>query len=463
MRVTVALFILLFAARAAAQGESETDSASALPVARMLRLPSALTTLLIARSPEVAAQRAAVIAAQARSRATGFAPSATLVAETEEVPGGLNLGRANSRVSLERELLTGGRRRAARALGRVDVVFARAVLLATVQRTLASASRSYAAAMGWSAIQRRLAGEDSLLASADVSLRTRFAAGQARYADVLRIRTERLRVESGAASALAEAKAARFALDGLAGITIGKEAGDGPSRTRDASATVLDSLLSEMSMMLAPDTLPTPPSVDSLLAASAAARAGEATVATAQAARGVVLADQRPRITAYLGGQRFLQEGQGFTFGPVFGATVSLPFTARRANEASLIAAEQGIVTAQAERTATLISLRAELAGAIARYQAARERWASYSGALLRGAREEREAALASYRGGELTLLELIDFERALAQAEMDRIHAAIDASDALANLVAPSLTVVEPPVGSGSPTSFNPSLRNAP
>ena len=207
-----------------------------------------------------------------------------------------------------------------------------------------------------------------------------------------------------------------------------------------------------------------PPNVDSLLAASAATRTSNATVATAQAARGVVLADQRPRITAYLGGQRFLQEGQGFTFGPVFGATVSLPFTARRANEASLVAAEQGIVTARAERTATLVSLRAELAGASARYEAARERWASYSAALLRGAREEREAALASYRSGELTLLELIDFERALAQAEIDRIHAAIDAADALASLVAPDLpTGATPSAGAGSAPFFNPSLPNAP
>ena len=189
----------------------------------MLNLPSALTTLLLARSPDIAARRAAATAAQARSRATGFAPPASLVAEAEEVPGRLNLGRANSRVSVEREVMTGGRRRAARALASVNVVVARVVLLATVQRTLALASRSYAATRGWSAIRRRLASEDSLLASADVSLRSRFASGQARYVNVLRIRAERLRVESGAASALAEAKASRFALVGLAGITTGRE------------------------------------------------------------------------------------------------------------------------------------------------------------------------------------------------------------------------------------------------
>ena len=48
---------------------------------------------------------------------------------------------------------------------------------------------------------------------------------------------------------------------------------------------------------------------------------------------------------------------------------------------------------------------------------------------------EERESALAAYRTGSLSLLELIDFERALSRAEIERIRALIDAADALADL----------------------------
>jgi outer membrane protein TolC len=62
-------------------------------------------------------------------------------------------------------------------------------------------------------------------------------------------------------------------------------------------------------------------------------------------------------------------------------------------------------------------------------------RLAVYSSALLAGARQEREGALAGYRSGELALIALLDFERALARAEIDRVRARIDAADALAEL----------------------------
>jgi outer membrane protein TolC len=56
--------------------------------------------------------------------------------------------------------------------------------------------------------------------------------------------------------------------------------------------------------------------------------------------------------------------------------------------------------------------------------------------ALLRGAREERESALAAYRTGSVSLLELLDFERALARAEIERVHALLEAVDAWADLM---------------------------
>ena len=70
------------------------------------------------------------------------------------------------------------------------------------------------------------------------------------------------------------------------------------------------------------------------------------------------------------------------------------------------------------------------------RYDAARTRIASFDAALLRGARDERESALGAYRSGELSLLELLDFERALARAEIERLRNRIDAADALADLL---------------------------
>lgn len=70
------------------------------------------------------------------------------------------------------------------------------------------------------------------------------------------------------------------------------------------------------------------------------------------------------------------------------------------------------------------------------RYEAARERLAAFDAALLRGVRQERETALAAYRSGELSLIELLDFERALARAEVEQRRAHIEAVVALADLI---------------------------
>ena len=142
-------------------------------------------------------------------------------------------------------------------------------------------------------------------------------------------------------------------------------------------------------------------------------------------------------MSAAIGAQRFQGADGDFTVGPVLGASVTLPFTARRGNAAAALAADRAVTVAAAERRAAGATLRATLLAARDRYEAARERLAVYDAALLRGAREERESALAAYRSGELSLIELLDFERALARAETERLRARIDASDALADLLA--------------------------
>ena len=407
------------------------DTASVLALGHMLGLSTGVAKAVLDGNPDVATERAALAAAQARRLAAGFVPAALLSVETEEVPGGLNVSQANTRVFVEREFLTGARRAAAGAAATSDITVAQAALAAAIHRALATAARAYVAAAGWSAVADRLTAEDSLLASAEASLRTRFAVAQARYVDVLRIRTERLRVESSGASARAEARAAVETLRGVLG-------GDSLPEIRGGGAP--------------PNTLPVAPNLDSLIAASPVLRAAEAQIASAEAARALTLAGQRPIVSGFVGAQRFLQEGRGFTLGPVAGASITLPFTARRANQTAAEAAEAAVVTARLSRAATAASLRAELAAGMARYEAARERLAGYSAALLRGAQQEREAALVSYRGGELTLLELIDFERALAQAETDRVVAMIDATDALASLIAPDAATPRDATFGGTP-----------
>lgn len=144
-----------------------------------------------------------------------------------------------------------------------------------------------------------------------------------------------------------------------------------------------------------------------------------------------MIANQRPRLTGFVGAQRFLGDNGNFTLGPAVGGSISLPFTARRAYATAQAAARSDVNAALAERTATLSNVRADLLAARARYEAAQARLAVCNAALLTGAREERESALAAYRAGTLTLIELLDFERALARAEIDRLTSQIDAATA--------------------------------
>jgi outer membrane protein TolC len=160
---------------------------------------SALLELLRSANPELAAGRAAVAAAEARQRATGFAPPVSLSVEAEEIPSGVDLSRATASVGLEREFFPRGQRAAAQAVAGVDVRSARAQVELTEQRLLAEARRGLVRVAGGERMARRLAAEDSLLEGAESALRSRFSVGEARYVDVLRLRTERLRIQSSRA------------------------------------------------------------------------------------------------------------------------------------------------------------------------------------------------------------------------------------------------------------------------
>jgi outer membrane protein TolC len=175
--------------------------------------------------------------------------------------------------------------------------------------------------------------------------------------------------------------------------------------------------------------------MDSLLAWSGRVRFADAAVGHARAAREVARAEQRPRLALGLGAQVFT-EADARRVGPTLGVSLGLPFTAHRANTARAAAAERAVAATEAEQQAALLTTRADLAIAAARYTAARQRLAIFDRMLLVGAREERETALAAYRNGEFSLIELLDFERALARAETDQWRARMVAIAALADLL---------------------------
>lgn len=379
-------------------------------------------------SPELAARRAALAAAESRIPAAGSPGPALLSAELEEVPDGFKIGQAGSfRVDLSRDLFSGGRRGAAQAVARESAERIRLELSLLQRSLLARANSLLIRYLGGIAIAERLAAQDSLIAGALDAVTVRFAVGDSRYVDVLRLRAERLRARVEIAQARAEALGSRRGIIGLAEPTDSIVA-----RLTDR----LDWLGSRSPAALEAVSFPTVPDLDSLVAASAPVQLAGVGMRQAQAGLRLARAEQRTRIGASVGVQRFGDDAGGHQIGPTLGVSLSLPFTSS-AGGALRRAAEQDLLAAQAERSAALAGARAELGAARDRYRVALENAALFEPALLRGAREERENALATYRTGSLSLVELLDFERALTQAEISRLRSQAAAAQAYAELLA--------------------------
>ena len=366
-----------------AQGAAPADS-----------LEATLLTLVLARQPELAVRRAAVATAEARLRAAGPSEAPSLGAEIENIPDGLNLPDAGQvRLMFEREFLTGPRRAAEKAVARSagDAATAR---LNLAERSLgAVVLRDLAVWRGWRAVASRLAAEDSLLQEAETGLQGRFAAGEARYVDVLRLRTERLRVRSERGEALRAAQGGRRRLESLVA----------PSDSVQPAFQVLLGALEAVRGTALPDTLPPPPDVDSLITALGALRLGEFQVDGARARAERVRASRRPQLVGGIGVQRFGDAEGGFSVGPSLRASISLPFTVSVSTQAMNRASDFAVAQALAERAAFAVRLRTTLLLARDRYAAALEPLQVYDAGLLAGAREERESALGAYRSGELS------------------------------------------------------------
>jgi outer membrane protein TolC len=411
--VVFALMSLSPTSRCDAQVLASMDSTPAMRYRR----------LVLTSNPELTARRATVEAAGARARAAGAATPATVTLDVDEVPGG-NLADAQSAgTSVSWDLFTAGRRSLRRALAERETDEAVLHLRLVERRVLARSDQLLIRLVGTLAIGSRLAAEDSLLSAAEEALQARFAVGEARYVDVIRLRTERLRVQSDLAGAVTEVGSHRRALVALAHV--------------DLSATVEALLDSAIAIELTDPfrrPLAAAPDLDSLVAASAPALLATVEVDRAAAARRLAGAERRPLVGASLGVRRFATEAGGFDVGPSITLSFALPFTAPAAG-GQVEAAARDLDAAHAMRQAEVARAKAELGAARDRYETARRRLAVYDAAALQGARDEREAALAAYRSGGLSLLELLDFERALSRAEITRLQTLTEAADALAVL----------------------------
>ena len=406
---------LTFAGRSGAQEAPESPH-----VAR-------LRQIILASNPAIAAQRAEVAAAEARVVATGFLEPATLSVEVEEVPGGLDLPSAGSmRADLSRQVTSGGRGSARRRLAASEAAIARVRLHAVERAVSARLDQALVRTAAAQAMAIRIAGEDSLLSRAEEALRVRFSVGEARYVDVLRLRTERLESKAERAAAESEHRAWRQRLVGLAGSD---------AANARAFALAIDSALVMTSRGLTSEPLALPPSIDSLVVIAGEVAIAQAAIQRSMAARMLAVADTRPVLTAGIGVQRF-EDADGHTVGPTGSISVTLPFTAARRSRLGGLAAGRAIEAAEAAYRAAESAVRSDLEADLERYLTARSRLAEFEAALLSGAADERESALSAYQSGELPLIELLDFERALVRIDLMRLRSRADAADAMAELL---------------------------
>ena len=374
---------------------------------------------LLARetAPAVVARRSDLLALSAAMEAAAPLPPPVLSAEVENVPDGARIDQAQVQVGAEFLVFRGGRADALRSAAGRRRDAASAALILEERRAEAGVRRSLVGYLAARASEARLSSEDSLLAEGEKALQLRFEQGEARYVDVLRLRTARLQLATDRSSVQALAVTRRQQVLGLL-----------PDSLRATGSAMMDSLerarLPGESLlgMLPPDSSAVTVLLQALQAAAAAG------VSVARAGR-------QTEIFGFAGVQRFIDAANRFQVGPMLAVSVALPFLTPGSNRTTIAAAESGrnaaVVTLEARR----IALDVALLQARSRYEAARTRLDAISAVLLVGARREREAALAAYRSGQLSLLEFLDFERAIGRADLARLEALVAAADAAADL----------------------------
>jgi outer membrane protein TolC len=402
------------------------------PAPRLTQELDSLVADLVRQDQRLGAGLSLVDAGRARLRAGLPLDPLTLGAEVENIPPGSSpLDAQQATATLTAPLYRGGRSGAVRTLRAAELTETEAGA-ALLQAALRSGYREELVSwLVWRGIESRLSSQDTVLALATDVLTARFTAGSARYLDVLRLRTERLQLARERAEAGTEVAARLAALR---------------RRGLDAPRVVaqLETQLAQWELRQAwreiPGTIEAarPDSPDSLVARIATARLAkiDGDAAVARSTRGMTVAGT-------LGIQRFLG-GSGMVTGPTAGVSIGLPFSLGGAYGREREAIRVSRLADSSRAAADLTGWNAEAAHLEQVRTDARSRARLFGAALLAGASEEREAALASFRAGGLSLLELLDFERALAAVERDRLLTMLEVVTADAALARSALAAFD-------------------
>ncbi|MEO1527688.1 MAG: TolC family protein [Planctomycetota bacterium] len=103
---------------------------------------------------------------------------------------------------------------------------------------------------------------------------------------------------------------------------------------------------------------------------------------------------------------------------------VSVPLPIRNRNQGEIHAARARVAAAASDIERTELSLETRLAGAVGRYQVAREKHDRLNEAVLPNAEEAYELALQAYRVGEVAYLQLLTAQQAMFSTRLSRLDA---------------------------------------
>jgi cobalt-zinc-cadmium efflux system outer membrane protein len=433
MRATAAAvfgFVTLLAT-AARGGEPELPS----PLTR-----EALVRAVVARDPEVQAQRERAAAEESAARAAGSLPAPELMAQLWSVPLArpLAVGDASMMmVGIAQAVPAPGSRSAMEAAGVKSAEAQRAALRSRARRVAQSAGHAYAtyaeAAERHALHQRHLTVTSRI---ADVAARLHAAGGSLR--DATRARLAVVKVRADLVDDGARVESARATLNAL----LGREADAPlPEPAREAPRTA---------------TMPTRDVVirarEERPEVAAAKLESEASRLREKAA-----AREATWPSFSIAALYFAPVGMENHHGYGANASISLPWlwgpAAHRRDAAAAM-------TRASAKSALAMRLEADsdAARANAEVRAATARLAALESELLPEARRARDVALASVDGGDGSIVDVLDAEQMLLDAEMDLAEARVRLEHALTDLdAAVGAPVARAPVPSLAPSRARP------
>ncbi|MCC7324127.1 MAG: TolC family protein [Gemmatimonadaceae bacterium] len=360
-----------------------------------------------AASPDLRAQREAVLAAQARERQAGALLNPVLVYGREQTSRG-DQTNAQNITQLEQSIEVGGQRAARRAVARVRVSLAMARLDSVATTLDYEVATTFARVV--TADQRARLADETAAAFAEaqrVSDR-RLAAGDVSGYAARRLRLEGARFAAVRSAAALERRTARVALATLMGLPmIGADSLAISTRIASDGTTLeqlpLDSLLQLAQRDRAEARL--------IMLDTEAARADAHLVARERI--------PTPVLSAGYKGERVADPTAGSLTGfrgVVAGLTVPLPLFDRRAGAIEAAAADTRRV--EAARDAVRRRVAREVADALDNLRAVEAQRAALAPQLGEEGRAAIRAIQASYAEGEVTLVEWLDAMRAYQEAE---------------------------------------------